>query len=305
MKSPLFLFILTVLAQGQDPWTILTKQADERQAAEDLDHSAALRWEALHCAEKQLGENSIELVFLSTQLGATLHLKGQDAEAEPVLRHSLEIAKTSGDEKQIGVALNALGSALSGQGEKDRAEPILRRSLALLQKAEGDRALDTANAANNLAALYSDIGEYSEAEETMKFALSFYEDHPNSVPTILAMGLRNMFVIIFKQRRVAEAEPYLMRALAIGEKCFPQSRRMGELKFADGLLETSLGRFQQAAATLKQAIEIQERLLGAQSPELAHTLIAYSDALRHLHRRGEAHDAEKRGNVILKSFVSH
>jgi tetratricopeptide (TPR) repeat protein len=136
----------------------------------------------------------------------------------------------------------------------------------------------------------------------MALALSFYETHYRSLDTTLAMGLRNMFVILFKQQRIAEAEPYLTRALEIGERVFPQSWKMAQLRFGQALLEQSRGKFQESATILRQVIDLQERILGSEHPELARSLLAYSFALRHLHRRNEAHEAQKRGDSILKSF---
>jgi tetratricopeptide (TPR) repeat protein len=262
----------------------------------------SLRWQALRSAQMHLGDKSPALVLLSTQLGATLHMMRRDAEAEPVLRGAVEIATDAGDAKLLGIALSGLATALAGEGEQARAEPVMRRSLALLERSEGEDTLDTANAANNLAVLYCDTNQYPEAEEEMKLALSFYESHFVGLESSVAMGLRNMFVILFKQRRTAEAEPYLDRALAIGVKIFPPGRKLAELQFAQGLLQESRGRFQEAAATLQHVIEVQERVLGSNHPQLAHSLIAYSAALRHLHRRSEAKEAQKRGSLILKSL---
>lgn len=291
-----------LFAQNARSWDTLVNLAEQREAADDLAGSEALCREALESAERQLGTEHPQIVPLSTQLAAILHGEGRDADAEPMLRHALAIANLVGDQKLLGIALNGLGNALLGEGETARAEPVLRRSLAMFQQAEGTDALDTAKAANNLATVYCDSGQYEQAEKEMGVALTFYERHPSSYPVLFAMTLRNMFVVLLQQHRAVEAESYLVRALDIGNSSFPNSRKMADLRFAQAVFNARRGKWQEAASLLRQVIEVQERLLGARHPLLAHSLLTYSEVLRRLHQRGEARRAQLRGTLILKSL---
>jgi len=292
---------ITAMAQESEDWEKLAQQAAERMDADDLTGAEALCRDALQKAQRQLGADHPQLVSLSTQFGGILHVEGRDAEAEPVLRRALEIAYASGEARLLAIALNALGNALHGEGQAARAEPVLRRSLALFEESEGIDASDTAKAANNLATVYSDTGQYEQAEKQLNVALSFYQKHLGSFPVAFATSLRNMFVVLMAQKRMAEAESYLARAVAIGSMAFPESMKMMDLRMAQALLEARRGKFQNAAHLLKQVIATQERMR-VPPRELAQSLILYSAVLRHLHQRTEARQIEKRGMLILKSL---
>jgi tetratricopeptide (TPR) repeat protein len=299
----LLLAACAIVAAGQESarWEELAHQAAERCEAEDVRGAETLSREALRMAESELGADHPQLIPLSTQLAGILHTEGRDAEAEPVLRHAVAMANSSGDSKLLGIALNALGNALHGEGQSARAEPVLRRSLALFEESEGKDALDTAKAANNLGTLYSDTGQYQKAEKEVIFALSFYEQHNAAFSSELMISLRNMFVILLGQRRLEEAESYLKRAEAIANREFPESRKMADLRFDEAILDARRGKLQEAADLLYQVIAMQERLLGSWHRELGRSLIVYSAVLRRLHHRNEAQRMKDRGTMILKA----
>jgi tetratricopeptide (TPR) repeat protein len=200
--------------------------------------------------------------------------------------------------------LNVLGVVLSGEGQKARAEPVLRRSVALLDQFEDTNALNAARATNNLATLYLDTHQYAKAEEEMTRALPKYERFLGPSDPEMALVLGNMFTIFAAQHRAQEGEPYLQRALTIGRKAFPGSLKMANLEVCLASLEAQRENYKEAAVLLKGVIETQERLLGPEHPEVAHSLAAYATVLHHMHQKTEAKNALNRANMILKSALS-
>lgn len=304
MNGLLLIVFSAVFASGQTlaPWGSLSKLADERYEADDFKAAELLRREALRLAEEKLAPADKQLASLLANLAISLHFSARDAEADPLARKAYVIAEQSGDQRLIGAVLNTLGVVLAGEGDTARAEPVLRRSVALIEQSEGADALHVAEAANNLATLYSDTHQYAKAEQQMARVLPIYEEHLGPAHPVLAMALGNMFTIFSDQHREAAGEPYLRRALSIGEKTFPKSLNMANLQHCLAALEASRDNFQEAARLLEKVIATQERLLGPEHPQLAHSLSDYSAVLRHLHQRVEAKQAQNRANLILKSF---
>jgi Tetratricopeptide repeat len=304
MSVILLLVFSALFAIGQAPWDGLSKLAKQRQDADDLAGAESLRREALQLAEKQLGPGDKQLAPMLADLAFVLHFEGRDAEGEPVAQRAYLIAKESGDDRLTGTMLNVLGVILSGEGQKARAEPILRRSVALLDQFEDTNGLNAARAANNLATVYLDTHQYAKAEEEMAHALPMYQRFLGPDSPEMALVLGNMFTILASEHRADEGEPYLQRALAIGRRAFPGSLKMASLEVCLGALEAQRENYKEAAAILKGVIATQERLLGPDHPEVAHSLAAYATVLRHMHQKTEAKNAMNRANMILKSALS-
>lgn len=300
MLVVLLICISAVSAIGQASWQDLSRLARQRQAADDFRPAESLWREALRLAEKQPGLAEKQLAPLLSDLALCLHFEARDAEAEPLAQRALSIAKESNDQRLTGLMLNILGIVLSGEGQKARAEPVLRRSAALLE----EDSLDFARAANNLAMLYQDTHQYARAEAEMTRVLPIYERRLGENDPESAQVLGNMFSILAVQHRGDEGEPYLRRALAAGEKVFPGSLKMANLQVCLAALEASREHLRDAARLLETAIATEERILGPEHPELAHTLACYARVLGRMHQKTEAKNALHRANMILKTSLS-
>ncbi|HEV1288220.1 MAG TPA: tetratricopeptide repeat protein [Bryobacteraceae bacterium] len=299
MSILLLIVFGAVFAIGQN----LEQLAEERQSADDFAGAERLRREALRLAEQQYKPDDKRLAAPLTNLALSLHFEGRDAEAEPLARRAVLIAEQSGDRALLGVTLNGLGVVLAGEGQRARAEPVLRRSVALLEETKGEDSLHVARAANNLATLYADTRQYSQAEHEMARVLPVYEKHLRPEDPVYVLALSNMFTILYQLHRTSEGEPYLRRALAIGEKAFPDSLNMARLWHGLAALEVSRENNKEAARLLEKVIAAEERLLGPQHPELAQALENYAGVLRQLHQRNEAKNAHNRALLIQKSLL--
>jgi tetratricopeptide (TPR) repeat protein len=306
MRVPLSIVLSAVFAIGQTPapWKDLSRLAKQRQDADDLAGAESARREALRLAEQQLGMADKQLAPLLGDVAMSLHLEARDTEAEPLAERALSIARESGDSRLTGLMLNILGIVLSGEGQRARAEPVLRRSVALIEESDGADSLVFAKAANNLATVYLDTHQFARAEYEMARALPIYEQRLAADDPELALASGNMFTILVSQRRAAEGEPYLRRALAIGEKAFPGTLKMANLEMCLAAFEASRENLKEAAILLEKVIATQERVLGPEHPDLANTLVGYSNVERRLHHKTEAKNAKNRANSILKSLSS-
>jgi tetratricopeptide (TPR) repeat protein len=296
----LLLVFNAVFASGQPAWANLSKLARQKQEADDFAAAESLRREALRLAEQELEPADQRLVPLLADLALTLHFEARDAAAEPFAQRGLAIAKESGDQRLLASPLNVLGVVLSGEGQKARAEPILRRSVSLFN----ENTLDYARAVNNLAILYLDTHQLDKAETEMAAALPAYEKSVGPEDPEFALALSNMFTILAMDRRAAQGEPYLRQALSIGQKHFPEGLRMADLQLCLAAFEASREHLKEAARLLEKVIATQEKFLGPQHPELAHSLRAYAIVLRRMHQKSEAKNALNRANMIQKPSLN-
>ena len=295
-----------LFATGQSPfqaWVEFSKLATQKHEADDFAAEEQLRREALRLAELKLPPEDSQLAALLANLALCLHSEGRDQAGDPLARRAVALAEQSGDRRLLGAMLNTLGVVLAGQRQMARAEPVLRRSVALLEEADGADALEVAHAAINLATVYADTRQYQLAEREMARVLPVYERKLGPEHPLYAMASNNMFAILYQQNRISEAEPYLRRALSIGEKKFPGTLNMANLKQCLAVLEMSREHFQEAARLLEAVIATEEKLLGPDHPQLAPALENYSIAQRRLHHKSEAKNAHDRASFIQKSFL--
>lgn len=91
-----------------------------------------------------------------------LYQAGKYAEAEPLAKRMVEIARQRFGESSQGYArsLNGLALLYKAQGRYADAEPRYKRSLAIRENALGPEHLEVAASLNNLAALYYAQGRY-------------------------------------------------------------------------------------------------------------------------------------------------
>jgi tetratricopeptide (TPR) repeat protein len=220
----------------------LSRRALERQEKGHPDEAVEMYRQVVDLREKLLGPQHKEVGAALNNLGVALRLAGKPAEADPVFRKALTIAEASGDRRLLATVLGGLGATLVDREEYDRAEPVLRRSLALFDATAGPESLESAEALNNLAMLYRHRGDVARAQDQLERALPSMEKHLGSLDPSLAIALNSMFVILAEQQQWDRAEPFLRRALAIGQEVFPESPQMKEFRENLTLLNTHRAR---------------------------------------------------------------
>ena len=117
---------------------------------------------------------SEELTTVFNQL-KELKSQGRYAEAIPVAKDFLELAK-----KELGLKGEASGADWLGwlyreQGRYAEAEPLLQRVLAIDEKVLGPEHPNVAISLGTLAGLYLYQGRYAEAEPLLQRALAIQE----------------------------------------------------------------------------------------------------------------------------------
>ena len=112
--------------------------------------------------------------------------------------------------------MNNLGQVYKAEGREAEAEPLIKHSLAIREKLLGPGHPDVARSLNNLADLYQRQRRYGDAEPLFKRALAIREatvgtEHPDT-----AMSVNNLASLYQAEGRTADALPLVERMIASG-----------------------------------------------------------------------------------------
>jgi CHAT domain-containing protein/tetratricopeptide (TPR) repeat protein len=247
---------------------------------------------ALSGAQAQGQAQAADLVKLMQQM-TTLTKDGKVAEAAEVGRKMVSTAErvAGKDHLLTATALFALGQTYQIQGKLDEAETTLERVLTIREKALGRDHAEVAAALDRLGQIAITLGRYAEAERTLQRALAINEralgaDHHDTAMTRVALGR-----IRHAQARYAEAEALFEQALASLRRSSQPEHRMLVATVINNLavVAQDQGKLTIAETRLREAIAIQERMLGPESIAVA----SYLGNLAEVHtRQGRYAEAE-------------
>ncbi|MFO0839130.1 MAG: serine/threonine-protein kinase [Phycisphaerae bacterium] len=115
-------------------------------------------------------------------------------------------------ERALARSVNNLGWLLRETGRPAEAEPLLRESLELNRSLVGDRHPDLANAVDNLGLVLADQREFSAAEPLFREGLTIYESLSPPQPRAVSDTCRWLGRCLIEQDRFADSEAILTRA---------------------------------------------------------------------------------------------
>ncbi|MBX7221615.1 MAG: CHAT domain-containing protein [Blastocatellia bacterium] len=284
--------LLAVLAQNQ---------GDFAGAEMYYQRSLAIR-------EKVLGSKDYETGQSLNNLGIFYWEKTDYARAEPLFQQALAIyeAALGADDVLVASVLNNLGLMYTNKGDFEKAEPILQRAVALWEKATGPAQGNTAFALNNLSELYQARKEFAQAEAALQWAVSIWEKTLGLNHPALAQGYVNLAKLYKTRKDYAKAREFDRKALAIWEKNTPPSHHMS-LAFSNlGDIALLSGEFPQAESFYRQALALQEKILGAEHPEVAESLDRLANLARARGNTLEAISFQARCNEVReKDFAQN
>ncbi len=243
---------------------------------------------------------------LAFQLAKYHRLRAEYAEAEPLLKRSLEInEKIKGDDHpDVGSILNNLAELLRSQARYDEALPLFERSLEITERTLGPDHPDVGSGLNNLALLIETQGRYDEALPLFERSLEITEralgpGHPD-----VGTRLNNLAGLLRSQGRHYEALLLYERDLEITERALgPDHPDVGiSLSNIAGLLKLQ-NRYDEALPLYERALEITERALGPGHPDVGSILNNLAGLLESLGRYDEALPLYKRDLEISEKTL--
>ncbi len=265
----------------------------------------ALRWAKLaQTALKDAGipEDSLEQSTLQSALASTHAVLGDLDEAVRLETLSLELSRARlGDaHPDIGAGYLALGNHHYRKGDIDGAEALWSKSASVLESAFGKLHRDVAAPIGNLAFVYNQRGEFEKAESLRQRELEIViaskgPDHPAVGQVLLNLG-----ALEIDRGRHEVAKEHLERALAIFEASYEGEHSdiadtLGNL----GMVRLKMGD-EAGLENYEQALAMNERLLGSDSPQLIAPLGNLALKYRERQRLDEAEALAKRAVALVE-----
>jgi tetratricopeptide (TPR) repeat protein len=227
-----------------------------------------------------------QAAFTMTNLAALYRITGRFADAAPLFDCALHLLeeKNGGELPRVltGAALLALDPRADMQ-DVALGEARCRRALALV---EADSA-EAATARNTLGAILEIQARFVEAQAELETALAIRERLFGSGDPLVAETLDKLGLVYRQRGHLVEAEGLYQRAIAI-LRARPPVVELGTALNNLGNVLAARGRRDEAETALRGAIEVWEKLLGPEHPNIAAALSNLSTLARSRHHYTEA-----------------
>ncbi len=225
------------------------------------------------------GDDHLDVIGTMTSLALLLRAKGDDKEADALLRQASERYVRSpraepGEEVKVGgpTSHSHLALLLRYQGDWDGAERLLRQSLAEQDRLYGPQHPRVADSAEALAAFLQEKGELTAAIEYHRQALEIRRTVPGDMRALAADSLSALAALSSELGDHAEAEELLRQALALRDQVFDASHpKIARTMIALGMALLEQGIPADAEPVLRECLDIQRHALPDDDWEIAAT----------------------------------
>jgi eukaryotic-like serine/threonine-protein kinase len=184
----------------------------------------------------------------------------------------------SGEPQLQATLFDNIGRAYMGLGLYDKAMPLLQRAYDLKRKSQGD-TLDTAATEDGLATAIRLGFQYKTAEPLFRNALAIRQNQLGANHPLVAESLSNLGECLYWEEQNQEAETLLRKALEIQRSQQPQGAALSATENYLALALQRKGQFSEASQLLRDALAIDARVDGTDSPNYANSLHNLAGAL--------------------------
>lgn len=197
------------------------------------------------------------------------------------LCRSLPQASVPFDARHVAAATMNLASVRRAAEDYPEAEQLCRWALDMLENALGPVHQDVAAAQNNLADLLQCQGKLDDAEQLYKASISRLEEVLGPTHPALNTPISNLADLLAEKGQEQESRRWYKRAIevtrssAIGSTVSPQVATSANNQ---GVLQHEKGKLS-AEPTLRRALEVREKVLGVNHPDVGDSLYALGTVL--------------------------
>ena len=215
------------------------------------------------------GDDHLDVIGTMTSLALLLRAKGDEKEADALLRKASEryVRSPRGETREevdVGgpTSHSHLALLLRYQGDWDGAERLLRQSLAEQHRLYGPQHPRTGDSAAALASFLQEKGDYAAAAEYHSQALAIRRNVPGGAHKLVADSLSALAALSIEQGDYAEAEELLRQALELREQDFdPSHPEIARTMIALGMVLLEQGIPADAEPILRECLEIRRQAL--------------------------------------------
>jgi len=225
-----------------------------------------------------------EMGAAQTRLALLLKLRAKLGEAEALLRTALASAarRASADPRHVAAATMNLASVRRAAEDFGEAEDLCRSALRMLESALGPVHQDVAAAQNNLADLLQCQGKLEQAEALYKAAIEGLEAVLGACHPALNTPISNLADLLAEKGDEQESRRWYKRAIEVTRSSTATSTSLSPQIATSannqGVLQHDKGKMS-AEPTLRRALEVREKALGPNHPDVADSLFALGTVL--------------------------
>jgi predicted ATPase/class 3 adenylate cyclase len=168
------------------------------------------KWLELALAGNEMKTSPHRLMALHV-LGILMDQRRMHSKAFALFEEELKLARESGDDHRVAIALNSLGAAARAQGDRSAAKDLLHQSIAL--RRELGEFKETASSLTNLASVAMDEGNVAEARRLLEESLRLDTEHGDDWG--IAVNLGNLCTVALEEGNLEEAHDLFTRAIQI------------------------------------------------------------------------------------------
>jgi serine/threonine-protein kinase len=207
----------------------LSDMATFLQMGGQLDRAERLMKQALTVSRALWGEQHHRVGEQLTHLGGILTDEKKYASSDSVLRIALALLRTSYPDghPEVGYALRNIAQNFEDWEQPEQARPVWLEAAAMYRRFNGERSMGFANATMHVGYAELRLGQYVQAEQTLRVALSQLKGLSAAAP-VAARARVHLGEALAGQKRFAEAESLML----------PEYRRLVGVK---GLLGNGRG----------------------------------------------------------------
>ena len=211
------------------------------------------------------------------------------------------LQRNAGSEATAAEVETHLAEVYQEQRRPLDAEPLLRHAIEVMRSQPKLDAVALAVTQTDLAVIRGMQGKHAEAERLLRQALTELETELGREHPFLAAVLCPLTGVLIVEKRFKEAVEPAERMWRLLQSSGTRigAPDMASALDALGVVYARTGRTAEAESYAKRAITMAEGVYGPEHPRMASYLINYAFVLKHLHRKDEAKSLEQRAQVIL------
>ncbi len=242
--------------------------------------------------------NSLYTGFVNT--GEKAYNEARYEDAERLINNALKEAKgPKGTNKMLVRCLTDLSTIAMNQGKYAKAEEYAKEAMQIIDNDPeiGAKSDKMAVVANNLAAIYTQLTRYDEAEVFYKQAISIAEENYGKNSPYVSLGWLNLGQLYYESGKFAQAREVLTHSLSTLQSPEAKATMYYAINLHHlGEVDRLEGNFKEAENYYKQAIAAGATSIGKNHPYYAGALQNYGELLT---RIGRYKDAETQFNEAL------
>jgi serine/threonine-protein kinase len=270
---------------------------------------------------RQMDARRIDIASSLSNLGHVLYLRGEDRDADSLLREALQIqqAELPAHRAERAEMLTRHGLALHDLGKYEQSEQRHREALRLFRAVHDSPHPDIAQVLNNLAMVLHDQDRLEEAERIYRKTLAMQNELLSAPHPDIAGTINNIGYVLRAQDEHARAEDRFRQVLRMDRALYGGTHpylaydhhNVARAMMQRGQHADAIPLLRQSASICREHLPDTRRLLISTHQRLGRSLITVDEYARaeaslqralKLHRKEESRDAKSR-RTLLNDFV--